>query len=141
MFECPPRLSPITVEVENCFGRFYTATFRVSDLRRRVVASSFTQIRKREREREIGAVGDVEVVDFEPDADDLMDKEVGLGPSPAPIAGNGSSTALGPRKTKGRGLPESELRISIPTSPMAVPILNGASLKKTLPDLSWPFCF
>ncbi|RRT70242.1 hypothetical protein BHE74_00049855 [Ensete ventricosum] len=57
------------------------------------------------------AVGDVEVVDFEPDEDDLMDEEIGaaeVDPSPAPklrstIAGSGS---LGPRKTKGRGFRE-----------------------------------
>ncbi|CAL9192810.1 unnamed protein product [Musa hybrid cultivar] len=57
-----------------------------------------------------------------------MDKKAGAAeadPSPAPklrstIAGN----ALGPRKTKGRGFRESELGISIPSSPMAVPILN-----------------
>ncbi|CAD5179179.1 unnamed protein product [Musa acuminata subsp. malaccensis] len=57
-----------------------------------------------------------------------MDKEAGAAeadPSPAPklrstIAGN----ALGPRKTKGRGFRESELGISIPSRPMAVPILN-----------------
>ncbi|THU49407.1 hypothetical protein C4D60_Mb06t09250 [Musa balbisiana] len=57
------------------------------------------------------AVGDVEVVDFEPDEDDLMDEEIGaaeVDPSPAPklrstIAGSGSS---GPRKTKGRGFHE-----------------------------------
>ncbi|XP_042378988.1 RNA-binding protein Y14A-like [Zingiber officinale] len=61
------------------------------------------------------AVGDVEVVDFEPDEDDLMDEEVGAAdadPSPAPaaklrstIAGGGSS-GLVPRKTKGRGFRE-----------------------------------
>ncbi|RWV80511.1 hypothetical protein GW17_00058212 [Ensete ventricosum] len=57
------------------------------------------------------AAGDVEVVDFEPDEDDLMDEEVAaaeVDPSPAPrlrsaIAGSGSS---GPRKTKGRGFRE-----------------------------------
>lgn len=57
------------------------------------------------------AAGDVEVVDFEPDDDDLMDEEVAaaeVDPSPAPrlrsaIAGSGSS---GPRKTKGRGFRE-----------------------------------
>ncbi|URE11340.1 RNA-binding protein [Musa troglodytarum] len=57
------------------------------------------------------AVGDVEVVDFEPDEDDLMDEEIGaaeVDPSPAPklrstIAGSGSS---GPRRTKGRGFRE-----------------------------------
>ncbi|WOL01803.1 hypothetical protein Cni_G10520 [Canna indica] len=56
------------------------------------------------------AVGDVDVVDFEPDDDDLMDEEVGAAeadPSPAPklrstIAGGG----LAPRKTKGRGFHE-----------------------------------
>ncbi|XP_042418075.1 RNA-binding protein Y14A-like [Zingiber officinale] len=56
------------------------------------------------------AVGDVEVVDFEPDEDDLMDEEVGIAeadPSPAlklrsTIAGVGSSGLI-PRKTKGRG--------------------------------------
>ncbi|XP_074575585.1 RNA-binding protein Y14A-like [Curcuma longa] len=59
------------------------------------------------------AVGDVEVVDFEPDEDDLMDEEVGAAeadPSPAPklrstIAGVGSSGLI-PRKTKGRGFRE-----------------------------------
>lgn len=59
------------------------------------------------------AVGDVEVVDFEPDEDDLMDEEVGTAeadPSPAPklrstIAGLGSSGLI-PRKTKGRGFRE-----------------------------------
>ncbi|XP_018682894.2 RNA-binding protein Y14A-like [Musa acuminata AAA Group] len=58
-----------------------------------------------------------------------MDKEAGAAeadPSPAPklrstIAGN----ALGPGKTKGRGFRESELGISIPSRPMAVPILNA----------------
>lgn len=58
-------------------------------------------------------VGDVEVVDFEPDEDDLMDEDVGAGeadPSPVPklrstVAGSGSS-GLGPRKTKGRGFRE-----------------------------------
>ncbi|CAL9103097.1 RNA-binding protein Y14A-like [Musa acuminata AAA Group] len=57
------------------------------------------------------AAGDVEVVDFEPDDDDLMDEEVAaaeVDPSPAPrlrsaIAGSDSS---GPRKTKGRGFRE-----------------------------------
>ncbi|WOL00617.1 RNA-binding protein 8A [Canna indica] len=59
------------------------------------------------------AVGDVEVVDFEPDEDDLMDEEIGAeaDPSPAPklrstIAGSGSASGLVPRKTKGRGFRE-----------------------------------
>ncbi|XP_074574078.1 RNA-binding protein Y14A-like [Curcuma longa] len=58
-------------------------------------------------------VGEVDVVDFEPDEDDLMDEDVGAAeadPSPAPklrstVAGSGS-TGLGPRKTKGRGFRE-----------------------------------
>ncbi|XP_042445845.1 RNA-binding protein Y14A-like [Zingiber officinale] len=58
-------------------------------------------------------VGDVEVVDFEPDEDDLMDEDVGAAeadPSPVPklrstVAGSGSS-GLGARKTKGRGFRE-----------------------------------
>ena len=60
------------------------------------------------------AVGDVDVVDFEPDDDDLMDEDVGAAeadPSPAPrlrstIAGGGSDSGLAPRKTKGRGFRE-----------------------------------
>ncbi|KAG6471867.1 hypothetical protein ZIOFF_069314 [Zingiber officinale] len=58
-------------------------------------------------------VGEVDVVDFEPDEDDLMDEDVGAAeadPSPAPklrstVAGSGSS-GLEPRKTKGRGFRE-----------------------------------
>ncbi|URE04223.1 RNA-binding protein [Musa troglodytarum] len=73
------------------------------------------------------AAGDVEVVDFEPDDDDLMDEEVAaaeVDPSPAPrlrsaIAGSGSS---GPRKTKGRGFREEPPGISSPSTPMAVPV-------------------
>lgn len=60
--------------------------------------------------------GDVEVVDFEPDEDDLMDEDAGadmddpsLGP-PVPRlrstitpAGGGDASHGGPKKTKGRG--------------------------------------